>query len=383
MNDLPRRRLIQIIALWGAGISDDPPRLEGLLWDSCGTYKREIHALMDACRERVPVHLRSGINGIPPALQMAGLTKRLVDACPISEDMAAWAVESWALALGVISNSPPTAPAVKQSPPVIQSSPAAVPPAHPLGVVSPPPTFEPLMVPVAAGEFLMGSTPQQAAQALTSGMRDHLVRCELPQHSVWVAEYAIGKYPVTCHEYHAFVQEAGYAPPAGWNLRKYANGKWNHPVVNISLADARAYCTWLSTKTGKRYRLPKETEWEKAARGTDGRTYPWGEVFEPDRANTREANPSGTTPVDQFSPQGNSPYGCADMAGNIWEWCDDGYDGQGYPVGGANPPRHLGYWVCRGGSWRDPAYAARCAVRHGILPDYALSFVGFRVVMAV
>jgi len=91
-------------------------------------------------------------------------------------------------------------------------------------------------------------------------------------------------------------------------------------VVNITWHDAVAYCQWLSEATGKPYRLPTEAEWEKAARSSDGRRYPWGNEFDQNKCNTKEAGLGTTTPVGQYSPDGDSPYGCADMAGNVWEW---------------------------------------------------------------
>ena len=91
-------------------------------------------------------------------------------------------------------------------------------------------------------------------------------------------------------------------------------------MVNVSWQDAQAYCQWLSEKTGKSYRLPSEAEWEKAARGADGRVYPWGNEWDAAKCNTRESKIQGTSPVGQFSTLGDSPSGCADMVGNVWEW---------------------------------------------------------------
>jgi formylglycine-generating enzyme required for sulfatase activity len=156
---------------------------------------------------------------------------------------------------------------------------------------------------VPAGPFLMGSSDN-----------------EKPQHTVELATYRIARYPVTNAEYQAFVQDSGHGPPQHWYGEDYPEGEGNHPVVNVYWLDALAYCEWLSEKTGKPYRLPTEAEWEKAARGTDGRIYPWGNEWDETKLNSRDSGPGDTTPVGQYSPGGDSPYGAADMAGNVLCW---------------------------------------------------------------
>ena len=112
-------------------------------------------------------------------------------------------------------------------------------------------------------------------------------------------------------------------PVDGWEKKK------DHPVTYVKWTEAMAYCQWLNqilnsefTRSGQNLilRLPTEAEWEKAARGIDGLEYPWGNTFDKNKCNTSESGKGGTTPVGLYSPQGNSPYGCADMAGNVWEW---------------------------------------------------------------
>jgi formylglycine-generating enzyme required for sulfatase activity len=190
---------------------------------------------------------------------------------------------------------------------------------------------------VPAGEFVMGSTDADT-QAYDN---------EKPQSKINLAEYWIGKYDVTNAQFRAFVQATGYkttAETAGsayaydgssWNFTPGANwqhprgtdstlsGKDNHPVVNVSWDDAVAFSKWASRVTGKKIALPTEAQWEKAARGTDGRIYPWGDQV-PDATRLNFNNNIGdTTEVGKYSPAGDSPYGAVDMAGNVWQWMAD------------------------------------------------------------
>jgi len=249
--------------------------------------------------------------------------------------------------------------------------------------------FEPQMLLIPAGKFLMGSTPEQAVQAIKDGTDKKWAEWEQPQHEVELSEYFIGKYPITNTQYQAFVQETKNRPPSGWDGENYPIEKSDHPVVNVSWADAQAYCKWLSQKTGKQYRLPTEAEWEKAARGGDGRIYPWGDVFDPQKANIIETKIGNTTPVGQFSQAGgDSPYGCADMVGNVWEWCADWFYEKEYKNRSSqavkDPP---GPWngdarVRRGGTWGSNRDFARCACRHGAVADYIGHNLGFRLALS-
>jgi len=161
-----------------------------------------------------------------------------------------------------------------------------------------------------------------------------------------------------------------------WNLP-------NHPVVGVSWFEALAYCNWLGEITGRSCRLPTEAEWEKAARGTDGRIYPWGSEWAEDRANTSEAGVGRTTAVGAF-PAGASTYGILDMSGNVWEWCSSvGYAEAAYPYRADDGREDLERDVVRalrGGSWYDSRRYARCAVRYYDDPDDFDGSVGFRVV---
>ena len=159
---------------------------------------------------------------------------------------------------------------------------------------------------------------------------------ESPQHEQSILHaYRISKYPIINAQFSAFVQDGGYANPdywteAGWQWRESNDvtepqtyggvfDLLNHPVVGVSWYEAVAFCRWLMDKLGVEARLPSEAEWEKAARGTDGRRYPWGDEPDPNRANYDETG-IGTTSAVGIFPSGQTPYGCLDMSGNVWEW---------------------------------------------------------------
>jgi serine/threonine-protein kinase len=188
------------------------------------------------------------------------------------------------------------------------------------------------LVRVAGGDFLYGDNKQR--------------------HNV--PAFDIGKYPVTVEQYLAFVKATKHAADNYWNGD--LSGNLKHPAVYVNVSDAEAYCRWASQITGRAVRLPSEQEWEKAARGTDGRDYPWGNVA-PDHTYAC-FNMSATTPVGSY-PKGASPYGCMDMAGNVWEWCQGG--------------------VIRGGAYNHYGNSLRCAFRLNDYPASRNPNVGFRI----
>jgi formylglycine-generating enzyme required for sulfatase activity len=223
-----------------------------------------------------------------------------------------------------------------------------------------------VMIRVPAGTFTMGSD---------SGYSD-----EQPVHPVYLDEYYVDKYEVTNRQYKRFCGATGrgYPPDPGFpGMSDYFTAYPSYPVVDVSWNDAQAYCTW----AGKA--LPTEAEWEKAARGTDARKYPWGNA-EPNgtRCNIH-ANNDGydyTSPVGNY-PDGVSPYGCMDMAGNVWEWCNDWYASDYYGGSpGSNPqgPSSGSYRVFRGGSWYYGAWYLRCSNRLRVVPSYRNDYLGFR-----
>jgi formylglycine-generating enzyme required for sulfatase activity len=197
---------------------------------------------------------------------------------------------------------------------------------------------------------------------------------ESPAHEVDLPAYAIEMFEVTNAQFAAFVEDTGYVTDAeqggstGWQA--LAAGKENHPAVKVSWNDASAYCDWAGR------RLPAEAEWEKAARGPDGFLYPWGDDWNPENANVKEAGYRGTTPVGIFANSA-SPYGVVDMAGNVWEWTADWY--QPYPENSV-PDEFYGekFRVLRGGGWFDEQDQVLATNRSSTSPEAANDDIGFR-----
>ena len=203
------------------------------------------------------------------------------------------------------------------------------------------------LVPIPGGAFIMGNGGRPAAEG--EGDED-----EQPAHKASVNAFYIDLYETTNAMYKRFLDAThAFEPPLHWRKGTYPPGKANHPVVYVSWYEAEAYCRW----DGKR--LPTEAEWEKAARGTDGRHFPWGNQFDNKKANTPQywlakgiaVSKGDTMPVGSFE-EGKSPYGLYDMAGNVYEWVDDWYTQ--YP---GNQISNIHYGkknkVLRGGSWYD------------------------------
>ncbi len=232
------------------------------------------------------------------------------------------------------------------------------------------------LVRIPAGVFLMGSTDAD---------RDTFIS-EEPQHKVMLDEYLIGKHSVTNAQYGLFAR----TKRAGWLSFGQVNdphwsmpsGEENHPVVNVSWDDAVAFCVWASQTTGQNVMLPTEAQWEKAARGTDGRIYPWGNET-PAKTRCNFCNDVGaTTPAGKYSPAGDSPYGVIDMAGNVWDWVSDWYDENYYansPASNPQGPTSGKRRVVRGGSWGSYSSRVRATYR-GWYEAYDHSVnCGFRV----
>lgn len=258
--------------------------------------------------------------------------------------------------------------------------------------------FGPLVL-VPAGSFPMGDNFGDGESR------------ERPVHTVHVDAFYIAKFEVTNAQWRRFRDDPGYDDPKFWPGNRvvpkdqipYWTDPRNHggatpnsddyPVLGVNWDSAVAYCNWLSAKTGKKYRLPTEAEWEKAARGTDGRKYPWGNAIDHTYANFVGSSPYDTgRPVGFYdgSKRGEtqthsnaSPYGVMDMAGNVLEWCSDWYSRDYYSVSPKrNPkgPETGAYKVLRGGSFFEPAFRQRSYSRSAAWPSFqAYRMVGFRV----
>ena len=228
----------------------------------------------------------------------------------------------------------------------------------------------PDMVLIHAGEFTMGdNTRYNWTFMLAYNIYDG------PEHVVYLDAYYIDKYEVTNEQYRKFVDETGYSMPRCWNDARF--NRPNQPVVGVTWDDAVSYAKW----AGKR--LLTEAEWEKAARGTDKRLWTWGNKFDKTKCTVWESQEAGlreTTPVGKYE-NGKSPYGCYDMAGNVWEWCADYYDQNYYYVSPSENPQgpETGQQrIIRGGGFLYFGHYARCAARYRV-PPYAQSpQIGFR-----
>ncbi len=241
-------------------------------------------------------------------------------------------------------------------------------------------------VEIPAGPFQMGSDPTLDGEAFDNERWMHTGGPAM----VELGAYFIGRYPVTVAQFRAFVEETGHRvdPEA-------LVGPLDHPVVMVTWPDAIAYARWLESTlrqwpdtpetlarhldAGWTITLPTEAQWEKAARGDDGRIYPWGNEPRRDRANFQGP---GTTPVGAF-PCPECPYPVSDMSGNVWEWTRTPFLPGPYDRNASGEPdlNADALWVMRGGSFGDPPANVRAAIRGGADPGASRPFIGFRLVL--
>jgi serine/threonine-protein kinase len=195
-----------------------------------------------------------------------------------------------------------------------------------------------------------------------------------PMHCLYLPTYRISRVPVTNAQYGAFVHATGHRAPGGWQDGGFPEGKEHHPVVYVDWHDAMAFCRWAGV------RLPTEAEWEKAARGADRRLYPWGNTPPTLNRCNYGWKVDDTTEVGAF-PEGASPYGVLDMAGNIDEWTNTLYRPYPYdPLDGREDPTSEGNRVYRGGTFLGDAGHMRCTARNWADPILRVMVLGFRVV---
>ncbi len=256
----------------------------------------------------------------------------------------------------------------------------------------------PQTVEIPAGHFIVGSdhAEREAGYWLDEAAYGHSrtrewrwYESEKKRQKIKTGSYRITRTLITNAQYKAFVKASGHPAPAvnkatwssyklihpfkrtrrhAWTAEGPPTGRENHPVVMVSHADARAYASWLSKSTGKTWRLPSETEWEKAARGVDGRRFPWGDTFDPKRLNSHDLGPFDTMPVGRF-PDGASPFGLLDPAGQVFEW--------------TATAAGKGRYIVKGGSWDDKGCGVcRPAARHSRPGPLKHILIGFRLVLA-
>ncbi len=258
-------------------------------------------------------------------------------------------------------------------------------------------SFVPEVVFIPEGTFITGS--DKAERELGYQLDERAYGHSITRKNRWydfeakrqkldLAAFSITKNLITNELYSRFINETGYRAPDvdkktwksyglnasyaetrrfAWVDAKPPKDRLQHPVVLVSLKDAKAYAQWLSKKTGKKWQLPTEKQWEKAARGTNGLIFPWGDTFDPTKLNSNDMGPYDTVKVGQY-PQGASPFGVLDAAGQVFEWT----------ATATIPKRHL----VKGGSWDDKGCGVcRSAARHARPVDLKHILVGFRLVL--
>jgi toxoflavin biosynthesis protein ToxD len=199
-------------------------------------------------------------------------------------------------------------------------------------------------VPVAAGVYRLGDGDGRAVE---------------------VDRVLIGAWPVTVAHMRSFVEATGRPVTSALAARLAADQLADHPVSEVTFDDAAGFCAWAASELGRPVRLPRGDEWEAAARGPEGRVWPWGDVFDPERCNSVEAAWGWTVPVHAH-PTGAAAGGAEQMAGNVWEWVGD-------------PPDEDGWRTVRGGSYLDTAWGVRCARALPADPERATPTTGFRI----
>jgi len=402
MPDPFRDALQRVIAKYGRSLVDDAERCEAVLRTVCGEFESEITALMPAVKEKVPASLVSWHDRLPMASLLIWTARSLAQKASQDPATARWAVETCAWLLNMITTADLTTalPAPPKAPEPLEGdatetgrapmpAPSAAPEAPVVRryrsrifsrkaytihlktlalVLAPGILMEFVRMP--PGEFLMGSDKSKDRWANDD---------ETPQHIVRLGEYLIGRYPVTNVQYDVFVRATGSRPPEHWPEGRVTPAFEHHPVVNVSWDDAFAFCRWVSEVTRHSIRLPTEAEWEKAARGLEGGLWPWGNEA-PDKTRCNFSKQvGGTTPLGAYSPAGDSPFGCTDMAGNVWEWTASLYRPYPFQVHEERKEnRSREARVVRGGAWDSGADAIRAARRARADPTTRLYTRGFR-----
>lgn len=402
LNQEPRHQLNKLIAQFGHAVCDDPRRCEAILRDLCPEYRRETNLLVAALREQAVADLRHRSSAMPIALQINQLAQRLHDNLGIADYFAVWAIESWAMALGMIQL--PDHLKVAANPKLFVTSSDYMPNksaplnrfTHSLAKlfssqtqnnVAPTLTLYPAiffhdkfkngkpaikMVRISGGTFMMGSPDTEAGRYTIER-----------EHEVEVEDFVIGQYAVSFVEYDLFVKATNARKPAdnGW-------GRGLQPVINVSWKDALHYAAWLSEQTGFSYRLPTEAEWEYACRAGTSTPFSTGEFISTEQANFNGSLDYGmdaqigqhrkkTVEVGSFAA---NQFGLYDMHGNVWEWTasaySENYNGEELRC---FDPEVDTYRMLRGGSWVNTKRSVRSASRIRRDANDKADFIGFRL----
>jgi formylglycine-generating enzyme required for sulfatase activity len=407
LSEYPRQQLKTLIIQFGRSICEDNRRCEAVLRDLCPDYKRETNLLIAALKEQVALDLLQS-SLMPVNLRLNQLAQRLHDNLGIAEHFALWAVESWALALGVIQQpkftkvqaseklyttvlqpSYPQTATKSTSLNLITSSLAKLfnanavsyPDSGPDGIAYPAIFFHDKfkngkpaikMVRISGSSFMMGSPETETGRYTIERW-----------HEVTIPDFIIGQYAVTFAEYDLFVKDSGWRKPAdnGW-------GRGLRPVINVSWKDAIGYAAWLSEQTGFSYRLPTEAEWEYACRAGTDTPFSTGEFINTDQANFNGSldygsktqigeNRQQTIEVGSFAA---NQFGLYDMHGNVWEWTastySENYNGEELRC---FDPEADTYRMLRGGSWINTKRSLRSASRIRRDANDSADFIGFRL----
>ncbi|MGP0062790.1 MAG: formylglycine-generating enzyme family protein [Isosphaeraceae bacterium] len=394
MNDSVRKKLSEIIKRYGREICNEPRRCKGLLLDHCAGDRREVFVLVSALEEQVVSDLMDDLGSQSWTLVAGRLSRRLVEHRAMAEAAALWAVESWALALGVITERATTPGPVSPPNHGLTGRPAD-PITTRVGSVQCPPVDErrearptPDLITTRVGQVLLKLIPAGEFWMGSPDGDDEAFDDEKPRHKVRISEaFYLGATPVTQSQYRAVT---GKSPSR-------LHGRPENPVESVSWYDATQFCNKLSMKEGLApyyaipastrvrivggpgYRLPTEAEWEYACRAGTETRYCFGDG-EPGLGEYAwySANSEGHPwPVGQKRP---NAWGLYDMHGNVWEWCWDRYE-EGYyqnspeddPLGAEEALRR----VFRGGCWNDKPRDVRSAARYSYALRY--NYLGFRI----
>lgn len=392
MNPAAGEALAQALLRFGLGVLEDPRRCEALLRDLCPECRLEVNLLIAALREGIPQEWLVLSARQPVDLLTSTLSTRLVNHYAMTREAADWTVATWASVLKpalpdfTSGNRLVSEPELQARRKYTQQDARLVQISENDLLLRVAPGCELEFKRVPAGEFILGSDPQGDPFAAES---------EQPAQRLLLPQFWISRLPVTnaCFSVFAASSQRPTTAEATHNLFTWQQpagagdslaGKERHPAVCISWYDACDFCQWANDMIWSEHsllgklRLPTEPEWEKAARGNDARRYPWGnQEASPSRCNI-SGRVGGTSPAGYYSPKGDSPYGCADMAGNVWEWTASLF--KPYPYTSYSE-QGIGMRTLHGGSWYDLRRFGRCAARLGAAPGTVNNGFGFRVVL--